>query len=350
MVLHSFNWSATGQIRFLFAFIAAVNTVHLNQIHHLMFLSDETRHMTTVEATPGYRGSTVMWSDWCENTYKPMITNSSTAFRWSDKRRAKKMVRKILPKLRIAKEYASVESADNITEDFLATLPKTFIMKSTHMSGGIVLVENHTETKCLKVPCIENEHNKTDLALTCAKVLGWNYGKRKGEGWYKRVKRRCMFEEPLPEVASKDFKDIRVWVFHGKIMMVMVDAGGKSNPQRSFLTPHLRLIPTSKLADPYPPVANFGKPIYWDRLLDSATRISEAVGTPFQRVDFFGFRDDFAFAEVTFSPASCNRGKVGFTPEIMEYYMGYVQTHPDFNMDPEAIFDIFSVRSTAEAQ
>lgn len=212
------------------------------------------------------------------------------------------------------------------------------------------------KVKCLRGPCSSQRFGETNIVFLkrlCATYLKMTYGVTLGELWYGKYKKLCIFEESFPEAASKEFKDYKVWVMHNKPYFVHIDTSRHAGQHtRDFVTPSWVKV---NMREPkpynYPPRADIGKkPIFWDSMLRNASAIASAIGIPSVRVDFFGFANDYAFSEVTYTHDSCKCAhaapgalcNAGLIPDTAEKFYGYVATHPENNIDPEMITNILN--------
>eukprot|EP00522_Entomoneis_paludosa_P008483 CAMPEP_0172463130 /NCGR_PEP_ID=MMETSP1065-20121228/46132_1 /TAXON_ID=265537 /ORGANISM="Amphiprora paludosa, Strain CCMP125" /LENGTH=514 /DNA_ID=CAMNT_0013219003 /DNA_START=119 /DNA_END=1663 /DNA_ORIENTATION=+ len=305
------------------------------------------------------------WHTWCEKVNKVMVSKSSEAPFWTDKYAVKQKIQALLPNLRHAKAYAKVTSVNELNETLFQQLISSysntsngndefrFLMKPTHTSGRIVLVKTNlttgtNETACLKHMCktVPQNHHMVDLQRTCQAALEERYGNEKGELWYTHIEPACILEEVLPQVGSKDFLDYKIWVMNGQVQFVEVNGNRyKQTPTRTFFTPQGHYIPMNidnLVKDYFRPMRKMKIPSYWNAMMDNAQTISQAIFPPpvnataavpsFARIDFFGFKTGYAFAEITFAPGSCERR---FLPVAAEAYFGFVQTNLHRRADPE---------------
>ena len=247
----------------------------------------------------------VGWHKWCESVQKPYISESPTAYQWADKLVAKQRIQELVPNIKLAKVFASVDKAKKIKEEFVESLPQEgYLMKASHYSGGIILVKDNVP-KCLKEPCmpLENYNSTRDyLRSTCHSYFRTKYGMKKGELWYEKITPQCFFEELLPIDESADFRDYKVHFMNGKPVFVQIDAARFKKHQRTWVTPFsFREIPmTEEGRYGYPPIDEIGlKPDFFDDLVQNAATIASAVDEPYVRIDFFAFKNSYVFAEVS---------------------------------------------------
>merc|ERR1719291_634528 len=184
---------------------------------------------------------------------------------------------------------------------------------------------------------MRGEKTLTYLRRICSMFLVSTYGAEKGELWYKNIRKRCVFEELFPIDSKAAFRDYKVFIINDEPVFVQIDKDRFTSPQRSFVTPKsFQQIPMVNGKNDYHPQLDVlgEKPEFFDSLVSDAVKIAKAVDTSFVRVDFFAFGNVYAFAEVTFAPASCVQGNF---PEKYEHYLGFVQTNPQYKFNHEDI-------------
>ena len=290
----------------------------------------------------------IPWQIWC-NKYQKTIKEFAP---FVDKHAVKQFVAKVAPNLTFAKEYAYINNSQDITHRLLDTkLPDRYMMKANHMSGGLVLVTNRNHTRCLKRPCSEQQpgQNTADyLAQMCQKFLNFNYGKRSGEIAYLYIPRKCIFEQVLDFDAVQDYK---IFMFHGRPMIVGIYKDrfqDSSKIGRSRRTPYSWVELPFKEGERYtripPEVMEKLRPSQHtlDAMLELSSRLYEGIKSSYNelrhvRIDFFVYGDQFAFAELTFEHSACSRL---FQDAIANKFYGYVATHPDVVVDPDAILEL----------
>lgn len=305
------------------------------------------------------QNTTMGWHTYCETIQKPTISNSTSAYEWTDKKLVKDKIHQLDPTIRFAKEFTSVGYQREITDDLLSKFPKEgYMMKATHVSGGIILVRDGIP-KCIskvtsigvrQVTCPELKEGETTahfLRRACKTFLRAQYGADKGELWYLKLKPRCMFEEVLNIKPTSNLRDFKFHFMNGEPVLVQVDATKTPANQLMYATHgSFTLIPSfqdieAKENGMYtlPTAEDLGpKPKIYDKLTLDAMTIAKAVNQPYVRVDFFVYDDDnYAFAEVTFAHDSCKRGEGNFRPLKYERYLGFVQTHPEYRYHHEDI-------------
>ena len=294
-------------------------------------------------------GKSISWHVWCQK-YQKKITEFAP---FVDKHAVKQFVANVAPNLTIAKEYAYVNNSQDITHRLLYTkLPVRYMMKANHMSGGIVLVTNRYRTKCLKSPCTKRhptENTADYLAKMCQQFLNINYARRTGEIAYQHIPKKCIFEQVLDFEAVQDYK---VFMFHGRPMFVGIykdrfQDGNKTG--RSKRTPYSWLeLPFHEHGTHFAPIPpeemEKSRPSQHmlDDMLEQSSRLYKGIKSRYNklrhvRIDYFVYGDQFAFAELTFQHAACSRL---FKNPIANRFYGYVASHHDVVVDPDAILEL----------
>lgn len=186
--------------------------------------------------------------------------------------------------------YAKWDKAEDID---LSALPKSFVLKTNHGSGEIMVVK---------------DKNLLDINEVKAKFKVWlqeRYGYLQGEPHYLSIKPIVIAEELLIEkhnTFSTSLVDYKVWCFNGKPYCVWAchsrssecayvgtyDLDWNYHPEWSVFTEHYR---DGKGVVP--------KPASLDEMLVAAAKLSQ--GFPQVRVDFYDVDGKLYFGEMTFT-------------------------------------------------
>lgn len=183
---------------------------------------------------------------------------------------------------------------DNVSSIDFSQLPTSFVLKTNHGSGSIVIVKDKSQCDEAKI--------RKDIA----NWLKEPFGKLQGEPHYLSIE-RCVIAEALL-VPSDSFSfslvDYKIWCFNGTPKYVLVCYNRTSSavylelydtewnylPQKSHFTDHYRngggVVPKPR---------NLGK------MLEVASRLS--VGFPQVRVDLYDNNGQVFFGEMTFTSA-----------------------------------------------
>lgn len=220
-----------------------------------------------------------------------------------DKYTAKQYVARIVGDDYIIPTLGIYESFDEIDFD---NLPRQFVMKCTHDSGGVVVCK---------------EKNKLDLSQASKKI---NNGLRKNCFWatreypYKNVKPRIIIEQYLEDESGYELKDYKFFCFNGepKFLFVATDRGlEKEETKFDFFDlewnhlPFTNGHPNSK--------QKICKPQNFAVMIELSRKLSQ--GFPHVRVDLYNVNGRIYFGELTFFHWS---GLTPFVPEEWDYRFG----------------------------
>jgi hypothetical protein len=220
-----------------------------------------------------------------------------------DKSKAKQYAAKIIGEKYMIPTLGVFETVDEIDFD---KLPKQFVLKCTHDSGGIVVCKD-----------------KTTLDIAGAKKklkagLRTNFFWKTREWPYKQVKPRIIAEQYMEDKDTNELRDYKFFCFNGepKIMFVATERQKEGTETKFdfFDTDynHLDIINGHPMAD-VPPQ----KPKNFDLMLSLAMKLSQ--GIPHVRIDFYEVNGKVFFGEFTFSHWS---GNMPFEPEEWDYQLG----------------------------
>lgn len=181
---------------------------------------------------------------------------------------------------------------DNANDINIEQLPKSFVLKTNHGSGSLVIVK---------------EKSKVDWVKTRADINYWLselYGHYQGEPHYLSIE-RCVIAEALlipSNTFSSSLVDYKIWCFDGcpkyiwacynrtssSVYVELYDTKWNYCPEKSRFTEHYRdgggVIP---------------KPHNLERMLEIASHLS--VGFPQVRVDLYENDNKVFFGELTFT-------------------------------------------------
>lgn len=217
-----------------------------------------------------------------------------------DKYEVKSYVEDVIGKEHIIRTLGLYNRFDDIPFD---SLPNRFVIKCTHDSGGLVIVEN------------KEELDMFSAKAKITKSLENNYYYHGREWPYKNVKPRIIVEEYMADGAD-ELTDYKVMCFNGvaKIIFTCTERFGDGLKVTFFDTdwnrlPFTRHYPSSK------------KKIEKPKKLKEMLRLSEKLssGIPFVRVDWYEIGGELFFGEYTFYPGN---GLEEFDPEEWDYKLG----------------------------
>ncbi len=226
----------------------------------------------------------------------------------ADKVRARDYVRDKVGDHVLKQVYAVAE--DPRTIDWSA-LPRTYVCKATHASGGVIVVSDDADTNT-RLPAgadarwkrffVRPEHatpdQVTDVCLQWVRTpFGWGPGTTH-EHQYRHITPRVLVEEFLRRPDGGVAYDYDFYVFHGRCELIVVTTDRMSDIRLDRFRPdwtHLEVRGKIRPADVEPQrPANLAEMV----------RIAEALGaeTDFVRVDLYDLGDRIVFGELTNTP------------------------------------------------
>ena len=220
---------------------------------------------------------------------------------------AKEYVRNLLGDDVIIPTLGLWDSFDEICFD---SLPNQFVLKTTHDSGGVVVIRN------------KGEMNKEIVKDKIEKSLKQNYYLQHREYPYKYIKPRIIAEKYMVDESGTELKDYKFFCFDGNVKMLFVATDrGINDVKFDFFDEDFNHLPFRQGH----PWANkeILKPEGFDRMKEIATILSK--GFPHVRVDLYDIKGHIYFGELTFFHFS---GNVPFVPAEWDKIIGDWLTLP----------------------
>lgn len=188
--------------------------------------------------------------------------------------------------------------------DFSA-LPKQFVLKTTHGSGGVVICEDKSKLDIEKTKSILN------------KSLESNYYWRTREWPYKNIEPKIICEEYINFGSKSELKDYKFMCFNGqpKIIQVMSNRQGGT-----FDLNHYNLDWKAidiKRKNISKNIKEIKKPNKLDEMIEVCKKLSKDC--PFVRIDLYYVQNEIYFGEITFFPVA---GFMDFENEEDDLYLG----------------------------
>ena len=198
-----------------------------------------------------------------------------------DKYEAKKYVANIIGEKYIIPTLGVWNEFDQI--DF-QKLPKEFVLKCTHDSGGLVVCRDKNSLDYQKSRCKIN------------KCLNRNYYWECRETHYRNISPRIIAEKYMAD-DSGELSDYKIFCFSGKPRFIQVDYGRFSKHIRNIYSPEWELL---ELQNGYPRDEKviIERPEKLDEMLYIAETLS--YGFPHLRVDLYYIQGNVYFGELTF--------------------------------------------------
>lgn len=184
-------------------------------------------------------------------------------------------------------------------------LPKQFVLKCTHDSGGLVICKD------------KKKLNKEKAKRKIEECLKHNFYYGQREWPYKNVPHRIIAEAYMEDTKTKELRDYKFFAFNGdvKALFIATDRGSKEETKFDFFDADYNHLPFTNghpNADALPE-----KPACFEKMKELASKLSE--GIPQVRVDLYEVDGKVYFGEMTFFHWS---GFKPFEPELWDYKFG----------------------------
>ena len=230
-----------------------------------------------------------------------------------DKYEAKKYVASIIGDEYIIPTIGIYNSFDEI--DF-KKLPKQFVLKCTHNSGGVFV--------CKEKDVFDIEGARKQVNKWLRKNPYW----KNREYPYKNVKPRIIIEKYMEDESGYELKDYKFFCFDGeaKCLFVASDRGVEGKETKfDFYDLEWNHLPFTNGH----PNSNklMSKPENYEKMIEISERLSQ--GIPHVRVDLYNINGHIFFGELTFFHWS---GLMPFNPSEWDYYLGAHLQLPRCNM------------------
>ncbi len=236
--------------------------------------------------------------------YKPCENKNTLA----DKAEVRHFVRERVGEKILNKVYLVSENPNDIRFD---DLPNAFIVKTTHGSGGNIIVRN------------KNEMNEADVRAQIGEMLKCNFGHLTKEEWYLQIRPRFVIEELLMGDNNDIPFDYKFFCFHGECKYVQVNADRFTNHRNSFYDMDWRFQNFAVGLSQGTPIS---RPSNFEEMKEVARVL--AKGFDFVRVDLYSVQGRTRFGEMTFTPGA---GYGRFQPAAADFMLGSLWAVPTFN-------------------
>ena len=220
-----------------------------------------------------------------------------------DKKEAKEYVASIVGDKYIIPTLAVYDKVEDI--DF-EKLPKQFVLKCTHDSGGIVVCKDKTTL------------DKEDAIRKLKKGLNSNFVSITREYPYKNVIPRIIAEQYMEDETGYELRDYKFFCFDGdpKFLFVASDRQKEGEDTKfDFFDLNWKHIPVRN-GHPNAP-EQIQKPKNFDEMIDVARKLSK--GITHVRVDLYNCNGNIYFGELTFFHWS---GFVSYDPHQYDELFG----------------------------
>ena len=208
---------------------------------------------------------------------------------------------------RIGKEYLipTIGVWDSFDDIDFEKLPRQFVLKCTHDSGGLVICKDKSKLDVLKA------------RETITKCLKHNFYYSGFEWPYKNVKPRLIAEQYMEDSKTKELRDYKFFCFDGvvKYLFIATDRQNREEPYFDFFDEDFNYLDMRQGHPNAPTLPD--KPICFEKMKLLAAELS--AGMPHVRVDFYEVDGKVYFGEFTFFH---HGGWTPFDPEEWDYTFG----------------------------
>lgn len=199
-----------------------------------------------------------------------------------DKYEAKKYISNIIGEKYIIQTLGVWDRFDDINFD---ELPKQFVLKCTHDSGGIVIVKDKDSFDKVKAKKKLESSLETNFYYICR------------EWPYKNIKPRIIAEKYIEDTKTKELRDYKFFCFNGepKIMLIVSGRYDTEGPKLDYFDMdfnHLDIIqdrPNAKY--------EIKKPVNFEKMIELSKKLSENM--IHVRVDFYEVDGNLYLGEIT---------------------------------------------------
>lgn len=265
----------------------------------------------------------------CANYFKMNDEWGQRHAPYCDKVEAKDILSRLnVPGLNIIPTLATLDK-QNYTEyslEFMKSIPQPYIIKATHVSGGVARVFNNTY-HCFKY-CNDAKPKPLDAAAfksskqQITEDINLDYSTLGGELQYKYITPRIIFEEDIISGGKTDTDVTFWWLTDGQPVFISHQCGKKRKNQqgfqmnRVFVSTDFHRLPIVFNRDTCPESDMPAKPKSWYTQVKVMAELGKQLFPgEVVRIDVYGGGDQVWFSEFTFSTAGCWRT---FKPRVAD--------------------------------
>ena len=219
-----------------------------------------------------------------------------------DKYEVKKYISKVLGEQYVIPTLGVYEKFDDI--DF-EKLPNQFVIKCTHDSGGLVIVNDKTKFN------IKKARKKINNSLRR------NYYYVGREWPYKDVKPRIIIEQYMSGLDDSDLIDYKIMCYNGipKNLFTCTERYTSDSLKVTFFDMDWNRLPFERHYKSSNKMIE--KPKNYEKIIEFSKILSKNI--PFVRVDWYEVKSQLYFGEMTFYPGC---GLEEFSPEEWDLKLG----------------------------
>ncbi len=202
-----------------------------------------------------------------------------------DKYEVKQLVSSVIGEEYIIPTLGVWEHFDDIDFD---SLPKQFVLKCTHDSGGLVICKDKSKL------------DKTAAKKKIEKCLKRNFYWVGREWPYKNVKPRIIAEKYMEDTTLAELRDYKFFCFDGVVKCYKVDFDRFTAHKANYFNAEGEIVKIGEVVCPPDFEKRISIPKNLERMKELAEKLS--AGHPFLRVDFYEVDGHIYFGELTFYP------------------------------------------------
>lgn len=202
--------------------------------------------------------------------------------RMVDKYEVKKLVADAVGDEYLIPLYGVWDNFDDINFD---SLPDSFVLKTTHGSGGVIIVRDKAKL----------DFAEAGRVIRLAMKTNYFYGKR--EWPYKNVRPRIIAEKYMTDESGVELKDYKVLCFNGIPKLVEIHRGRFGKHYQDIYDVDCNKTEFVQPADP-PTDIVIDKPVFWDEMIEKSAVLAKNIAHV--RVDWYYAEGQLYFGELTF--------------------------------------------------
>ena len=185
----------------------------------------------------------------------------------------------IIPTIGIYNKFSEIDFSE---------LPKKFVIKCTHDSGGLVICYD------------KNTFDIKDARKKINRALKQNYYVKFREWPYKNVKPRIIIEKYMEDNEDLELRDYKFYCFDGYVKAIMVATNRQNKTEELCFDYFDSEYKHLNLTNHWHPNAKIKphKPKQFEKMLELARKLSK--GFPHIRIDFYEVNNHIYIGELTF--------------------------------------------------
>lgn len=187
------------------------------------------------------------------------------------------------------------------------SLPKQFVLKTTHGGGGGGVVV-----------CRDKDSlNRFEVCKKLQTSMNGNIYVTQREWPYKNVPKRIIAEKLMVDESGIELKDYKFFCFNGRVECFKVDFDRFISHKANYYDRNAKLLPFWETVCPADHSKTFERPKNFDKMIELAELLAKDI--PFVRIDFYNINGNIFFGEITFFPAA---GMGRFEPKEWDKKLG----------------------------